>query len=1080
MSGGRDHEALLRSAYHELRALRARCEELERRGREPIAVIGMGCRFPGGAETPEDFWALLREGRDAVGEVPGERWDAAALYDPDPAREGRSYARQGAFLEGIDLFDAEFFGLSPREAASMDPQQRLLLEVAWEALERAGYAPDRLVGEEVAVFVGVGATDYSRYQARAASRPAGAEVYLGTGTALSIAANRISYVLGLEAPSVAIDTACSSSLVAVHLACQSLRAGESRMAIAGGVNLMLSPDSTVFYSRAGMLSPSGRCRTFDEGADGYVRGEGCGLVVLKPLAAARADGDPVLAVIRATAVNQDGRSGGLTVPSELAQRRLLRAALRQAGVAPADVDYVEAHGTGTRLGDPIETEALGEVLGEGRGAARPLVLGSVKTNVGHLEMAAGVAGLIKTVLALRHELIPPHLHVRRLNPLLRLDRIPARVATEAASWRRNDRPRIGGVSSFGFGGTNAHVLVEEAPAGESRAAAAGRRLDLYPLAARSAAALRRLASRHAAAVDATGAPLADLCWTAQTGRSRFSHRLVVTAGSTADLAPRLAAFARGEEVPEVQAGEVPPEGPRRLAFLFSGQGSQYPGMGRELYRTEPVFREVLDRCDAQLRGTLDRPLLEVLYPEPGATSPLRETRYAQPALFAVEMALAVLWESWGIVPAAVLGHSVGEYAAACVAGLFSLEEGLALVAERGRLMQELPRRGAMAAVFAGEAVVAAAVSRRPEALAIAAVNGPAHVVLSGDEQALAEALAALEKRRVRSKPLAVSHAFHSPLMEPMLDAFSRRLAETRFHPLRLPLVLGLHGSWAGEEVASAGYWRRQLREPVRFADGLTTLRAKGCELLVEIGPAPLLLGLAGRQWPEGRAAFLPSLRESRGDLEQMLESLGGLCLRGIEPDWSGFHRSAAGGGGERRRVELPTYPWERQRYPLDGSAVALPAAVPPEETTAAADLQRRLDAVPVAERGELLVELARREVLRVLRLDPARQLDRGVGLVVLGFDSLTGIELRNRLERELGLAPATLPATLIFDCPTLEALAGHLEARIFGTEREAPPAAPAAAREAAVAAAESRAIAAVAGLCEAEMEALLLKRLEEI
>jgi len=1094
MSEGHAHEDLLRAAHRELQALRARVAAGERHG-QPIAVIGMSCRFPGAA-TPEEFWELLRDGRDAIGEVPAERWDAAAL-DLAAEGEGCGAARRGAFIAGVDLFDAEFFGISPREAASMDPQQRLLLEIAWEALERAGYAPDRLAGEPVAVFVGIGAVDYSRRQARLAAGQglqAAAASYLGTGTALSIAANRISYVLGLEGPSVALDTACSSSLVAVHLACQSLRSGESRMALAGGVNLMLSPDSTLFYSRAAMLSPDGRCKTFDAAADGYVRGEGCGLVVLKPLAAALADGDPVLAVIRASAVNQDGRSGGLTAPSELAQRRLLRTVLRQAGVEPAAVDYVEAHGTGTRLGDPIEVEALGAVLGLGRLPDQPLWLGSAKTNIGHLEMAAGIAGLIKTVLALGHELIPPHLNLHRLNPLLRLDRIPARVATAPVPWRRGGRPRIAGVSSFGFGGTNAHVLLAEAPgaaaAGPLPAAPPaageepGRPLALFPLAARSAAALRQLAGRHAAAVAGSAEPLADLSWTAQAGRSRFPHRLAVTAGSPAALAQRLAAFAAGQEPPGTQTAEVPPEGPPRLAFLFSGQGSQAPGMGRGLYLEEPVFRAVLDRCSDLLRGELPRPLLEVLFPEPGVDSPLTETVYAQPALFALQMALAAQWRAWGVRPAAVFGHSSGEYAAACLAGVFTLEQGLALVAERGRLMQALPRRGAMAAVFAGEELAAAAIAPFPDELAIAAVNGPSHVVVSGDERALAEVLAGLAARQVRSKPLAVSHAFHSPLMEAVLPPFARRLGEAQLGVPVVPLVRDLDGAWAGAEMASADYWCRQLRWPVRFADGLATLREKGCELLIEVGPAPVLLGLAGRHWPGGKVALLPSLRPGRGDLEQLLESLGGLYVRGCEPDWEGFQGSAAG-ASPRRRVALPTYPWERQSYPLDGAAAAPPfaAAAEPPAAAAADELRERLAAAPAAERGELLAALAHREVAKVLRLDPDRPLDRRAGLVVLGFDSLTGIELRNRLERALGLAPATLPATLIFDFPTLDAIAGALVACALGAVSAGPPPAPAgdaAAASVAAAAAEARAVAAVAGLGDAEVEALLLARLQEI
>ncbi|HEY7509196.1 MAG TPA: beta-ketoacyl synthase N-terminal-like domain-containing protein, partial [Vicinamibacteria bacterium] len=912
----------LKRAFLALEEMKAKLDALEQARREPIAIVGMGCRFPGGADTPEAFWQLLRAGTHAVGEVPKERFDVDALFDADPDAPGRVYARWGAFVRDIDRFDPQHFGIAPREAASLDPQQRLLLEVSWEALEHAGQAPDGLAGSRTGVFVGICSVDYMVLGMRS-GQAAATDAYALSGLAHSMASGRLSYVLGLQGPSLSVDTACSSSLVAVHLACESLRAGASRMALAAGVHAMLAPDNMLSYCRSRMLAFDGRCKTFAAGADGFVEGEGCGVVVLKRLCDALADGDRVLAVIRGSAVNQDGPSSGLTAPNGPAQEAVLREALERAGLTPAAVGYVEAHGTGTSLGDPIEVQALGAVLGAGRAADDPVRIGSVKTNLGHLQAAAGVAGLIKLVLSLQHREIPPHLHFEAPNPHVPWPRLPVTVPTELTPWSSPHGPRIGGVSAFGFSGTNAHVLVEEAPAAAPRAGGAERSHHLLAVSGRTEAALRDALARWAAHLGgAEDAPLRDLAFTANVGRAHLAHRAVVVAGTAGDAVEKLAALAAGETPAGTSRGYVTGSERPKVAFLFTGQGAQYAGMGRQLFTSQPTFRRALERCDEALRPHLAPPLLEVLFAEAEA-SPLQDTACTQPALFALEWALAELWRSWGVVPAAVMGHSVGEYVAACVAGVLSLEDALALVAARGRLMGALPAGGGMWAVAAGEERVREAIAAAGGALALAAVNGPEDVVLSGDAAAAEPVVRGLEASGARVKRLAVSHAFHSPLMDPVLDAFERVAGGVAFAAPRRAIVSNLTGAVAREELTQAAYWRRHLREPVRFADGMAALHRLGCRTFLEIGPHPALLGPARACVPEG-AAWLPSLRRGRDEWPQMLESLSELHVRGVEVDWAGFDRDYA-----RRKVVAPRYPFQRERCWYPEAPVAAPPVLAP-------------------------------------------------------------------------------------------------------------------------------------------------------
>lgn len=929
-------QQLMKQALLELRQLRSKVAAMEAAKHEPIAVIGMGCRFPGGADTPEKFWQLLQTGTDAITEVPKNRWDIDAYYDPDPNAPGKMTTRYGGFVEPLYEFDPYFFGLSPREATTLDPQQRLLMEITWEALETAAQAPEHLKGTATGVFVGICTTDYSQVLMRRGK--AAIDAYLGTGNTHSVAAGRLSYSLGLQGPCIAVDTACSSSLVTIHLAVQSLRSGECSMALAGGVNRIISPEATINFSKANMLSPDGRCKTFDASADGYVRGEGCGMVVLKRLSDALADGDPIQAVIRGSAVNQDGRSSGLTVPNGPSQQGLIREALANGGLEPAQVSYIEAHGTGTALGDPIELGALTGVFGPQRSSDRPLWIGSVKTNIGHLEGSAGIAGFIKTVLALQHQEIPPHLHFQQPTSHLDWDHSPLKVPTAATPWATGDAPRVAGVSSFAFSGTNAHVILAEAPVQNSEVVEASpetspeRSQHLFTASAKSAEALQQLIDRYCDYLDThPEVNVADVCLTANQGRSHFEHRLgIVTTNSRAALLAKLQEVSQGQ-LPTGAAQAVADE-PPKIAFLFTGQGSQYVGMGRQLYDTQPVFRQELDRCAQILEPYLDQPLLSVLFPADGAGSDsadsdsadslLDQTAYTQPALFTIEYALAQLWQSWGIHPEVVMGHSVGEYVAACIAGVFSLEDGLKLIAERGRLMQALPAGGSMVAVMASESDVRSLIAHPDyQDCAIAAVNGPQSVVISGPKQPLTFLGQTLEQKDIKTKFLTVSHAFHSSLMEPMVAKFRSVAATVTYGTPQMDIISNLTGQLVeAAEIADPDYWCRHILAPVRFADSIQTLQEQGYRDFLEVGPKPVLAGMAYHclsAETQETTVLLPSLRPGQKDWQVILTSLAQLYSHGAIVNWRGVNS-----GSDYHPLSLPTYPFQRQWFGVEVEAAS--------------------------------------------------------------------------------------------------------------------------------------------------------------
>jgi acyl transferase domain-containing protein/ubiquinone/menaquinone biosynthesis C-methylase UbiE/acyl carrier protein len=884
---------------------------------EPIAIIGIGCRFPGGADDPAKFWRLLTDGVDAIREVPEDRWRVRAFYDPDPAKPGKTYTRWGGFINGIDQFDAQFFGMSSREATRADPQQRVLMEVAYEAIEDAGIALETFAGTNTGVFVGIATLDYGGIQASTAERRA-INAYTNLGLALCIAANRLSYAFDLHGPSLAADTACSSSLVTTHLACQSIWAGECDMALAGGVNLIIRPEGTIGFSKASMLAPDGRCKSFDARADGYVRSEGAGVVVLKPLSRALADADPIYAVVRGTVVNQDGRTTGISLPNGAAQEAMLRDAYRQAGVPPEQVQYVEAHGTGTPVGDPIELKAIGNVLGRHRRVDETCVVGSVKTNIGHLEAGSGIAGLIKAALCLQHGQIPPNLHFDTANPDIPFEVLRLRVPRTVEPWPdTRGAPRFAGVNSFGFGGTNAHVVLEAAPEGAGAAPHhTGRPEDralLVPLSARSPEALEARARSYLTwltdQAPRDDVSLHDIGYTTGVRRGHHDHRLTVVARSKSELAEHLAAFLAGETRPRMASGRHVAGRFPKVAFVFSGMGPQWWAMARQLLQDEPAFGQVVEQCDSLLRRHADWSLREELTADE-FRSRIQETHIAQPAIFALQVGLATLWKSWGVEPATIVGHSVGEVAAAHVAGVLDLEDAVRLVFHRSRLQQRVAGRGAMLAVALPVDEAEQLLAGHEDLVSVAAVNSPTDVTLSGDADVLRDIASSLERKSVFCRFLQVEVPYHSPAMDPLQHELLDSLQGIRPRPASVAMVSAVTGQTVDGPELDPAYWWQNMRSPVRFAAAMDALLSSDHDVFLEISAHPVLAGPITKCLAQAKQAgsVLPTLRRDEPERPLLLGSLGKLYTSGYPVDWRRQYPEPG------RVVRLPSYPWQRESY----------------------------------------------------------------------------------------------------------------------------------------------------------------------
>jgi len=887
---------------------------------EPIAVIGMGCRFPG-AKDPESFWRLLYDGVDAISEIPADRWQKQAFYHPDPAIPGKAISYWGGFLEGIDLFDPFFFGISPIEAKYMDPQQRLLLELAYEALDDAGQTKANLQDSKTGVFIGISINEYSHLQF---SDPSLITSHSGTGSALSIAANRISYFFNFRGPSMAIDTACSSSLAAVHLACQSLRDGECRMAIAGGVNMILSPAHSIAFTKAGVLAPDGRCKAFDARANGYVRGEGGGVIVLKPLSVALADGNPVHALILGSAMQQDGRTNGLMAPNQEAQEAMLREAYRVAGISPNSIQYVETHGTGTLLGDSIEAKAIGAVIGLHR-TNGPCAIGSVKTNIGHLEAAAGIAGLIKVILSLKHRKISPSLHYQSPNPHIPFDDLNIRVQNELSSWPSGSGPALAGVSSFGFGGTNLHVVVCEAGSNKQEEKyndlipSTDSNCHLLPLSANTFESLQSLAGtfQEFLASDSSGT-IKDICYAAGLRRSQDDYRLAAIGNSREKLCNSLQAFLREEQDPNLVPGRVVHDRQPKLVFVFPGQGGQWFGMGRELLKTEHVFYEAIERIDHAIRAYCSWSLMEVLCAEP-SESPLEEIDVVQPVLFAIQVAIAMLWQSWGITPDAVVGHSMGEVAAAHIAGILSLEDATKIICIRSQLLKRLRGQGSMMATELSSHQAKVLLKDYGNEIAVGAINSPTSTVLSGDAERMKEIMNSLQRQNLFCKLVNVDVASHSLHVEPIRSELLKALDELHPQPARLPIYSTVTGTRGDDLAFNANYWMDNLRKPVLFSDTIMHLLDSGYTTFIEIGPHPILLSSIQQSiHPRHlQVRVFPSLRREEPERQVMLGVLGALYTDGFSIAWNKLYPT----GG--KYVQLPLIPWQRQRYWIDTKSASL-------------------------------------------------------------------------------------------------------------------------------------------------------------
>lgn len=1029
---------------HYLERTLVELENTRLKTKEPIAIIGMGCRSPGDVHTPDELWQLIISQTDAITDIPSNRgWDIKQLFDANPNALGKSYSTKGGFLHQCDLFDADFFNITPLEALSMDPQQRLLLEVAFESIEHARIVPSTLQDSDTGVFVG---NMYSDYGARMMQTPNELEGHLQIGSAPSICSGRIAYALGLASTAVTIDTACSSSLVALHMACQSLRQNECNLALAGGVTVMSTPWAFIEFSRQRGLSPTGRCRSFSAEADGVSWAEGVGMVMLERLSDAEKNGHRILAVIRGSAVNQDGKSQGLTAPNGLAQQRVIRQALKSAHLSATDIDVVEAHGTGTRLGDPIEAEALFAVYGQEHTLEHPLYLGSVKSNIGHTQAAAGVTGVIKMILAMQNQTLPPTLHAQTPSTHIDWSSGAIQLLTQPIDWPTKASPRRAAISAFGLSGTNAHLILEEAPEQPSihTGTLADNQLLPFLLSAKNQTALGSQAEKITTLLNKDPhLSLNDLAYSLATSRSHFRHQAVILSDGRKDLLTSLQALAQGRPLPTTLLSERKPHG--KLVMLFTGQGSQYIGMGEALYQHYSVFRQTFDSLCEILDPLLNSPnnlsLKDIIFslPTQGSPSLLDQTAFTQPALFTLEVALFRLMESLGIRPDVVLGHSVGEVAAAHIAGVFSQQDACRLIAARGRLMQAQPSGGAMISIQASETEVLEQLAGLEQQVSIAALNGPTSIVISGDENIalnIAEYFTQLGRRTTR---LTVSHAFHSPHMEGMQDEFHQIINNINFHAPQIPIISNLTGELVTEQqICQPDYWVKHVRAPVRFAEGIRAAERYGDIFdkitFVEIGPHAILTNMTSQcLQPDALKtdAFVAPIARGNQDNDELINALAKLHTRSFSINWSTAFEPY-----QANLIDLPTYSFQRQRYWLDGPTetgnIVQPLSFSISTTNESPIIESdslisAIALLPDEKRQPALAETVNNCIAKVMHLENSQLIVTDRSLQEMGLDSMMVFALRERLATITGL---DLPPTLLFDYPTPKALTEYLYQQI--------------------------------------------------
>jgi acyl transferase domain-containing protein len=1017
-------EAELAAARQTIREYQAEIERLQQEPHEPVAIVGIGLRLPGGNGTPGELAGFLGAGRSAIGPVPLDRWNDAEYSGAGGSGKGRTNSAGGGFLAGIDQFDAGFFNISPKEAHCIDPQQRLVLETSWEALENANIDPTRLRHGDTGVYFGASALDYA-FEFGGLARE-DMDGYLAAGVLHAAVPGRLSYFLGLRGPCISTDTACSSSLVALHLAVTGLRRRECEIALCGGVSAIHHPSSTVLLSDMNALAADGRCKTFDESADGYGRAEGCGVIVLKRLCDAERDGDTILAVVRGTAVRQDGESAGFTAPNGIAQEALMRAALADALLEPGDIQYIEAHGPGTALGDPIEMASIAEVFAQSHSPADPVLVGSLKTNIGHMEAAAGIGGVIKTVLQLRNATFYQHLNIDKPSSRIAWDTWPVRVPVQAEPWRAEVRRAM--VNSFGFTGTIACAVLEEAPRATTAWAPESGTGHVLTISAKTAEGLDEQIRRYQDLLAAQpGLQAADLCYTTNVGRAHFRHRVSGAVASRDEVAALLA-----ESLSALQGGQLPGYEARKTAFLFSGLAQFHPGLAAALYRRYPVFAQALDSCDQVLTPALGRSVTAIALGtcEPADAAALEQARYGQPVQFAVEYALARLWISWGVRPNSVAGHSMGEIAACAIAGLFSLADAARLITTRARLTDSVRAPGCMVSVGAGADEVIPLLAGHPD-VSIAAINAPQQCVISGGRESMASVTAALAQRDVEFAPLTLSHGFHSPLMAEVAQELRAELAGIQFHEPSVTIISALTGQVARwRDIADLDYWVRHVIEPVNFLGAMRALDGRGKHVFIEIGPVATLTSLAKRCVPARRHAWLASMHPSDPDGATILDAVARAYLAGLPVSWPDFHQGQA-----RHTIELPTYPFQRKRYwlPVRADRKApgqrtVPAAAEPSEPA----LDREALAGPGGgPRRAAITELVREKVAAALKYQDTAEVGEDAEFTDLGMDSLMAVQLCKALSAELSVS---FPAPVIFQHPSPRQLAEFLDQQLDGVQ----------------------------------------------